>query len=165
MSYVFLNKKNNAKSTLNGSILAGATALVVTADNFPAASFMATLWDKTTYPDPGDDPNMEVIKVTNKSGTTFTITRAQEGTAGVAHSNGVAIEHLFTAAQIVELETQINTLLAFLATTEIDLGSSGIIYFGDSATNGSWRIRRNGNSLVQERRESGVWNEKTSSDA
>ena len=38
-------------------------------------------------------------------------------------------------------------------------------YFGDKNTNGSWRIRVNGNDLVRERREAGVWIEKDASTA
>lgn len=38
--------------------------------------------------------------------------------------------------------------------------SSNPIYFGNSTTNGSWRIGTSGNNLVQERREGGVWVEK-----
>lgn len=40
------------------------------------------------------------------------------------------------------------------------LGATGFLYFGDSATNGTWRIGRSGNNLNFERREAGVWVEK-----
>lgn len=45
-------------------------------------------------------------------------------------------------------------------TSNVNLPSGGAVYFGDSATNGSWRIIRSGNDLVIERRESGSWVEK-----
>lgn len=163
MAYTFLKKKNNAKSTLNGAILSGVTSLVVTsASPFPTSgNFTCTLWDKSTYPDPSDDPNMEIILVTAVSGTTFTITRAQESTTGVAHSSGHAIEQLITAAQVVELETRILAVAAGGFDADVNLASTGVLYFGDSATDGSWRILRSGNNLSIQRRESGVWNEKT----
>ena len=37
-------------------------------------------WDFTTYSDPGDDPNVEIVRVTNRVTDTLTVTRAQEGT-------------------------------------------------------------------------------------
>lgn len=40
---------------------------------------------------------------------------------------------------------------------EVHLISTGIIYLGDSDTNGSWRIMRSGNNLVRQRLESGSW--------
>ena len=42
---------------------------------------------------------------------------------------------------------------------EIDAGTVGddAFYFGDPDTDGSWRIKRDGNDLSFERRESGVW--------
>lgn len=38
-------------------------------------------WDATTYSDPTDDPNKEIVIVTNRVGDTLTVTRAGEGTA------------------------------------------------------------------------------------
>lgn len=40
-----------------------------------------TWWNVTDYPDPSDDPNKEIVRVTNVSGNTLTVTRAQEGTS------------------------------------------------------------------------------------
>lgn len=37
-------------------------------------------WDQKTYPDPDDDPNKEIVRVTAKVGDTLTIIRAQEDT-------------------------------------------------------------------------------------
>lgn len=37
-------------------------------------------WDQKTYPDPDDDPNKEIVRVTAKVGDTLTISRAQENT-------------------------------------------------------------------------------------
>lgn len=39
----------------------------------------------------------------------------------------------------------------------LEVGSSDWIYFGDSSTDGSYRIGRSGNNLVTQRRESGSW--------
>lgn len=108
--YTFLQKKNNAQSTLNGNITnSSSTVTVNSASSFPtSAPFMATMWNQTSYPDPSNDPNMEVVSVTGITGNVFNITRAQEGTAASAHSTGNNIQLLLTVGQIVEHETQIN---------------------------------------------------------
>jgi hypothetical protein len=50
---------------------------------------------------------------------------------------------------------------AIIATTpqvnEVHLIATGVVYLGDSATNGSWRIVRSGDDLHFDRRESGAW--------
>lgn len=46
--------------------------------------YNATWWDATTYADPADDPNVEIVRVTAKSGAQLTVTRAQEGTVATA---------------------------------------------------------------------------------
>lgn len=82
--------KNFAKSTLASGITSGATSLTVatgTGARFPAVPFNASIWD-TSIPDPSDDANAEVVRVTAIATDTFTITRGQEGTTGVAHNTG-----------------------------------------------------------------------------
>gem|GEM_PF-3388458 len=45
---------------------------------------------------------------------------------------------------------------------DMEMSSSNAFYFGDPNTDGSWRIMRDGNNLLFQRRESGTWNDKTS---
>lgn len=54
------------------------------------------------------------------------------------------------------------TLANLLGATSgsVVLASTTYLYFGDTGTDGSWRIGRSGTSLVVERRESSVWVEK-----
>jgi len=40
---------------------------------------------------------------------------------------------------------------------EVHLIATGVVYLGDSATDGSWRIVRSGNDIHFDRRESGAW--------
>ena len=47
------------------------------------------------------------------------------------------------------------------ATDAITTASDKAFYFGDSATNGSWRLIRDGNNLAIQRREAGSWVEKS----
>ena len=45
---------------------------------------------------------------------------------------------------------------------DFTIGSTSAFYFGDSTTDGTWKISRNGTDLVIERRESGSYVEKGS---
>lgn len=80
---------NLAQTTLNGSITNIATTLTVTsATGFPASGQFRIIIDN------------EIILVTAVSGTTFTIARGAEGTTGAAHSSGVLVTHVVTAASL-----------------------------------------------------------------
>lgn len=82
---------NNASSTLNGSITAGATSLVVaSAANFPAGGNFRLLIDS------------EIMLVTAVSTNTLTVTRGQEGTTAVNHSNGAVVTDILTAGALVQ---------------------------------------------------------------
>lgn len=79
-----------------GGISSAATTLTVTTGygaRFPAAVtaspstyFNAVIWNSTDYRSSAQDPNVEIVRVTNRSGDVFTISRAQEGTSAVAHA-------------------------------------------------------------------------------
>jgi hypothetical protein len=61
-----------------------ATSVVLVAGqgaSLPATPFNVTYWNVTDYPDPSDDPNVEIVRVTDRITDTLAITRAQEGTA------------------------------------------------------------------------------------
>ena len=113
----FLKKTNNSKTILASDITSGQLTLkVINASSFPVETpFLVTIWDKNTYPDPSDDSNMEIVKVTNVSGTTFTIVRNQESTGAFAHSSGDAVEMLFTAGHLIEIENSIPDELSDLS--------------------------------------------------
>lgn len=64
---------------------AGATSVVLSTgdgsrlpDSFP---YPMTWWNATDYAAPADDPNREIVSVTNRSTDTLTIARAQENTS------------------------------------------------------------------------------------
>ena len=44
--------------------------------------------EHTDYPNPANDPNVEIVRVTNISGDTITITRAQESTSASNKNTG-----------------------------------------------------------------------------
>jgi len=92
MSTRLIKFTNNARSTLDGEIAAGATAAAVQSGHgtrFPSISgseyFYATLDDGSGV--------IEIIKVTARTGDSFgTIARAQEGTTAVAWGDGSLIQ-------------------------------------------------------------------------
>jgi hypothetical protein len=81
---------NNANTTLASSLTNVATTMSVTsASAFPSLTgsqyFYCTLADAATQ------TTIEIVKVTAVSGTTFTITRGQDGTSGTAFASGAVV--------------------------------------------------------------------------
>ena len=90
------NIANKVATLLNGAIDSDDTALVVDdATGFPDANFRLLIQDTE-----GDDTNREIVLVTAKAGTTFTVTRAQESTTGVAHADDSYVVHVLTAGAL-----------------------------------------------------------------
>lgn len=80
--------KNFAKGTLSTGYDDLATSIVVGAGQgarFPAVPFNAVWWDATDFPDPSDDPAVEIVRVTARSVDTLTVVRGQEGTTAQTH--------------------------------------------------------------------------------
>jgi hypothetical protein len=81
---------NNANTTLASSLSNSATSMSVTsATGFPSPTgvqyFYCTLADAATQ------TTIEIVKVTSVSGTTFAITRAQDGTTATAFAAGAVV--------------------------------------------------------------------------
>jgi len=75
--------KNFVKCTASTGYDASATSVVLTTGHgarCPKVPFNMVWWNSTDYPDPADDPNVEVVKVVVRSTDTLTVIRAQEGT-------------------------------------------------------------------------------------
>lgn len=106
----FLKKKNCAKTTLSSAMTTNQTTMTVSdASVFPSSGdFLVTIWNKNSYADPCNDPNMEIVRVTGVSGNILTITRAQESTIGAVHSGSHAVEQLITAGTFEDIETAID---------------------------------------------------------
>lgn len=81
---------NNAQSSLTADVSNVATSVsVLSGTTFPAAGNFRILIDA------------EIMLVTViTGGTTFTVTRAQEGTVAVFHANGSLVSHLWTAGAL-----------------------------------------------------------------
>lgn len=50
----------------------------------------------------------EIVTVTGQSGTTLTVTRAQNGTSAVAHSAGANVRHMATAQDFTEFQAHMD---------------------------------------------------------
>lgn len=75
---------NFGKVTVSTGYTSAATSIVLTTGHgsrlpstFP---YPLVWWDATTYSDPADDPNKEIVTVTARTGDTLTVTRAAEST-------------------------------------------------------------------------------------
>ena len=77
--------KNFAKVTVLNPYGSGDTSIVLQTGQgakLPTGTpFNVVWWNSTDYADPSDDPNVEVVRVTNIATDTLTVTRAQEGTS------------------------------------------------------------------------------------
>jgi len=97
---VFHNPKNRAKSFLASAISSSDTTLTLQSGGgslFPNAPFVITI-------------DNEILRVTAKSGDTFTVTRGYEGTTPASHSTGASVELRVTAGAISEIHTAIGGL-------------------------------------------------------
>lgn len=76
-------------------VTSAATTVVVDAvGGLPSIPFTLVL-------DPGV-PAEEIVTVTEVSGTTLTVVRAEDGTSAVSHSAGAAARHMFSARDATE---------------------------------------------------------------
>jgi hypothetical protein len=83
---------NFGKVTVSIGYDAAATSIVLSSGHgsrlpstFP---YPLSWWNATDYSDPADDPNREIITVTNRASDTLTITRASEGTSASTKNTG-----------------------------------------------------------------------------
>lgn len=134
--------KNFAYSTVATapSPASSGTSLVVASGDgsrFPAAPFNATVWPAGAVPTP---TNAEIVRVTNISTDTLTITRAQESSSARTVVVGDQIAAAITAKTITDLEgmsglvTTKGDLLVFgSALSRLGVGSDAQVLTADSA--------------------------------
>ncbi len=114
----FFEKKNNAIGRVNDDPLtaAGVTLNLESGQgsDFPSSGvFVITVWDNESYPNPGSDPNMEIMWVSSRSTDALTVVRAKESTTGVEHTKGSRVEMLITTGIFTDgtygIETNLST--------------------------------------------------------
>ena len=120
--------KNNASTTLSGTITNTQTSITVASSSgFPAPSagdyFYATMYEISG----ASEINIEIIKVTAVSGTTWTIVRGQDSTTGLTRSTTTYIELRYTSAAAALMLQKDNNLSdlgnASTARTNLSLGT------------------------------------------
>ncbi|MFO0773707.1 MAG: hypothetical protein U0172_03465 [Nitrospiraceae bacterium] len=120
--------ENFAKVTVSQGYDSTTTTIVVTTGQggrLPSTTpFSVTWWNATDYPDPSDDPQREIIRVTNRSGDTLTILRAQEGTSASTHN---------TAGKTYRLVQGLTKAMWAQVSTEISNTAGGILNVQDTS--------------------------------
>ena len=107
------------------------TSLVVAAGDgtkFPAVSFNATVWPTGAQP---LTTNAEIVRITNISTDTFTITRTQESTSARSIVVGDQIAATISAKTLTDVE-QANLLDGVKADTVVQTVSRGSLIYGNS---------------------------------
>lgn len=91
MANTTFNFQNLARYVLDADITALDTSVEVTWDGATTEAietpYIAVLHEPR-YPNPVDDPNVEIVNVTDNISGTLTVTRAQESTTAASHSSG-----------------------------------------------------------------------------
>ena len=128
MAVVFAN---NAKTTLASSVSTTATSITVADGSvFPAIS--GSDYTYVTFEDTSS--NIEVVKVTARSGNTLTVVRGQDGTTAKAYSAGDKCELRITAALLNDLNTEADTESVSRdgdsMTGDLSLGDGNKVIFG-----------------------------------
>ena len=92
-----------ARTTLASGINGSATSInVVTVSGWPSSFPYTLIIDQDTV-------NEEIVQVTARSGTSITVVRAIDGTTGVAHSAGAAVNHGVSARDFDEPNAHIES--------------------------------------------------------
>jgi len=126
-----------ARTTLASGVNDSATSFSVVAVSGWPSSFPYTLIiDQDTV-------NEEIVQVTARSGTSLTVVRAVDGTTGVAHSAGAAVNHGVSARDFDEPNEHVNTdvkhVLIVTSSTRPGSPSSGqVIYETDTTLYFGW---------------------------
>ena len=128
------NAKNFAKVIVSTGYNASATSIVLNAGNgvfLPTAPFNVTWWNSSDYADPSDDPNVEIVRVTNISTDTLTLIRAQESTSASTKNTGGKTYKMIAGmtAKVINTDLALSLLInsvAFSATPQFDCSLGGI---------------------------------------
>lgn len=112
-----------------GGITATATTMVVATGtgNSLMGGITLTAGDIFTVALDPDTTSEEIVYITAQSSDTFTITRAQAGTAGVVHAAGAIVRHVLTSSDLNWFNNMIQSDAAITSTPTITGGSASAI--------------------------------------
>lgn len=100
-------------------------------------------WNASDYADPADDPTVEIVRCTDVSADTITVTRAQEGTTASRH-DGLGIVYKLQLALTAKMITDIQSSTVVLK--GIALTGSGTSWTAASAPSGTFSFVIDSNS-------------------
>lgn len=125
---------NDVATVLVGSITAGATSLVVASSSgFPSAGNFRVRIDD------------EILLVTGVGGTTWTVTRAAEGTAAAPHAGLAVVAHVLTAGGLAQAIAD----AVVGARSAVFVGTRTAASYADvDSTNGKVSLTTNGGDLL-----------------
>lgn len=132
---------NFAIVTVSTGYDASATSIVLTSGHgakLPSTfSYNLVWWNSTDYGSPADDPNVEIVRVTNRSTDTLTVTRAQEGTTAVTHNTSAKTYKMIlgvTAKMITDIDSNKLDLAGGTMTGDITLAENAGINLDPSGS-------------------------------
>ena len=103
---------------------------VAASTSFPAAS--ATAVPPTAFHVSDIAADTEIIKVTNVSGTTWTVTRGDEGTTPVTHTTGFTIKQVVTSGWLNTVPAENAASIQYVSTTGDTTGATDTTVIQDA---------------------------------
>ena len=106
-------------------VTSGGGAPLIQGSGFTAGDIFTIAIDPDTQTE-------EICYVTANSGDTFTITRAQAGTSGVAHASGATVRHVLTSADLVYFRDGVDTANAAIPKSTVTTKGDLIVATGSA---------------------------------
>jgi len=117
----------SVETTLAAGISNSATSMIVASGTGSALMGGVTLAagnvDTFTVALDVDTQNEEIVYITNVSGDSLTIVRAQAGTSAIAHTAGASVKHVLSSADLIYFNNAIQSTVAAPGTPTIDGGT------------------------------------------
>lgn len=126
-------RKNFGFGKLQSNISIGDSSMVMqNGHNFPVDNtqyFKLIIWDQLTYPNPANDPNLEIVTAHYLSSNVYGITRAEEGTTAVSHSAGDSCSLTLTAG----LSSDDLFVIGSARVDETNIGNGKTLYYDNTS--------------------------------
>jgi len=106
-------------------VTSGGGAPLIQGSGFTAGDIFTIAIDPDTQTE-------EICYVTANSGDTFTITRAQAGTSGVAHASGATVRHVLTSADLIYFRDGVDTANAAIPKSTVTTKGDLIVATGSA---------------------------------